>query len=231
MRLIKGTSRSRRAVFLDRDGVINRMVYHAEFGLVDSPQNPAEFELLPGVAEAIRHFNDMGLMVIVVSNQPGIAKGKCHPAGLEATTAKMHQELAGAGAHLDAVYYCLHHPQAVLAEYRMVCTCRKPSPGLLQQAAHEHQIDLEASFIVGDGLTDILAGKAVNCTTILLGNHKCDLCMAMAERDAVPDHIVRDLPQAAELIGQIVFEHKWNRLVPPERRSLYVNIPGHSQSG
>ena len=81
--------RARGAVFLDRDGVINQMVYDSEFGLVDSPQNPAQFDLLPGVGEAIHHINQMGLPVIVVSNQPGMAKGKCTLAGLEAVTAKM----------------------------------------------------------------------------------------------------------------------------------------------
>jgi len=189
-----------RAVFLDRDGVINRLVYHAEFGLVDSPQAAEEFELLPGVGEAIRRINDLGLLAVVVSNQPGIAKAKCTPAGLEAITAKMHAGLAAAGAHLDAVYYCLHHPDALRAEYRLACDCRKPRPGLLQRAAREHGLDLHASFIAGDGLTDVLAGQAVGCTTIFLGNHKCELCRVMAEQGARPDFIAPDLAGAVECI-------------------------------
>ena len=127
----------RRAVFLDRDGVINRMVYNSEFGLVDSPQNPEEFKLLPGVGEAIRLVNETGFLVVVVSNQPGVAKAKFTLDILEAMTQKMHDELAQAGAHLDGVYYCLHHPQAVVGSYRTTCTCRKPAPGLLIQAAEE----------------------------------------------------------------------------------------------
>jgi len=185
----------RRAVFLDRDGVINRMVYHAEFGLIDSPQNPDEFELLPGVGEAILRLNQMGWLTVVVSNQPGIAKGKSTLALLEATTRKMHRGLAQAGAHLNAVYYCLHHPEAAQQEYRVVCDCRKPMPGLLQLAAIEHGIDLRASFMVGDGLTDVLAGQAAGCITVLLGNDKCELCQAMQARQARPDIVLPDLGQ------------------------------------
>jgi D-glycero-D-manno-heptose 1,7-bisphosphate phosphatase len=198
----------RRAVLFDRDGVINRMVYHAEFGLVDSPQNAGELELLPGAGEAVRRVNEMGLLALVVSNQPGIAKGKCAPAGLEATTARLHEELAAAGARLDGVYYCLHHPDAVLEAYRVVCQCRKPGPGLLWQAAAEHGVDLPASFLVGDGLTDVLAGKTAGCTTILLGHARCDLCRAMAEREAVPDFIVANIVDAVSLIGCLVAKPK-----------------------
>jgi D-glycero-D-manno-heptose 1,7-bisphosphate phosphatase len=198
----------RRAVFLDRDGVINRMVYHAEFGLVDSPQNPGEFQLLPGAGEAVRHINELGLLAIVVSNQPGIAKGKCTPAGLEAITARMHAELAAVGARLDAVYYCLHHPEASLAAYRLACDCRKPQPGLLQRAAREHSIDLGSSFVVGDGLTDVLAGQAVGCTTLFLGNHKCEVCRAMDGQGARPDLVVSNLVEAVELIDRLILNPK-----------------------
>lgn len=191
-----------RAVFLDRDGVINRMVYHAEHGLVDSPQNLAEFDLLPGVAAAIRCINELGLLAVVVSNQPGVAKGKCTLVGLEAMTAKLHAELAAGGAHLDAVYYCLHHPNALLPEYRQPCICRKPQPGLLQRAAEEHGIDLPASFMIGDGLTDVLAGHAAGCTTIFLGDHKCEICRVMHVQDARPDYVLPNLSGAVDLIGR-----------------------------
>jgi D-glycero-D-manno-heptose 1,7-bisphosphate phosphatase len=194
----------RRAFFLDRDGSINGMVYDPEFGLVDSPRNVHEFELLPGVGEAIRLINEIGLLAVVVSNQPGIAKGKYRRPGLEAVTEKMHRELAAVGAHLDAVYYCLHHPEALLEEYRVLCDCRKPKPGLLQRAAQEHGIDLQASFMIGDGLTDVLAGKAAGCTTILLGNHKCASCRVMDEREARPGFIASDLSEAVRLIHRVV---------------------------
>src|SRR3990172_1193265 len=101
-----------RAVFLDRDGVINKMVYNSEFGLVDSPANPDEFRLNSGVAEAICQINRMGLLAIVVSNQPGIAKGRFTRALHDAMTDKMHRLIEQAEGRLDGVYYCLHHPHA-----------------------------------------------------------------------------------------------------------------------
>jgi D-glycero-D-manno-heptose 1,7-bisphosphate phosphatase len=193
-----------RAVFLDRDGVINAMVYHGDFGLLDSPQGPAEFELLPGVTDAIRALNEMGLLLIVVSNQPGIAKGKSSPQQLQAVTVRMNDELAAAGAHVDDVYYCLHHPEARLPAYRRDCDCRKPRPGLLFRAAQEYGIDIAGSFLVGDGLTDIQAGAAAGCTTVLVGRLKCDLCRAMVERRVQPHHIALSLAEAVEFIGGVV---------------------------
>ncbi len=196
-------SGNRRAIFLDRDGSINGMIYNPEFGLVDSPQNPQQFQLLPGAAEAIRLINEMGFLAVVVSNQPGIAKGKSTPALMQAMTEKMHQQLAENGARLDAVYYCLHHPEAVLEEYRVACNCRKPKPGLLQKAATELGVDLQASFMIGDGLTDVLAGKAVGCTTIFLGNRKCEICGMMEELGAWPDFQAPNLLEAARLIHRV----------------------------
>lgn len=192
----------RRAIFLDRDGSINGMVYNPEFGVVDSPQNADEFQLLPGVPEAIQMINDMDFLAVVVSNQPGIAKGKYTPAILEAVTDKMHRQLAEAGARLDAVYYCLHHPEAVLEKYRIFCDCRKPKPGLLRRAASQLGIDMRASYMIGDGLTDVLAGKAAGCTTILLGNHKCEICRMMEELNAWPDLRAASLLEAVRIIRE-----------------------------
>lgn len=193
----------KRGVFLDRDGVINRMVYDAEHGTVDSPANPGEFEMLPGAAEAIRALNDLRLPVVVVSNQPGVAKGKMTLALQEAITRKMRAELAAAGAHLDGVYYCLHHPEATLPEYRVRCDCRKPEPGLLLRAADELGISLSNSWMIGDGLTDVQAGKAAGCATVWLGTFKCDLCQLAREKNAVPDLVARDLAEAARLIQDL----------------------------
>ncbi len=188
------------AVFLDRDGTINAMVYNPEFGLVDSPLNPDEFRLLPGVGEAIRAINDAGFLAVVISNQPGIAKGKCTPELLDAITEKMRQGLSERGARLDAVYYCLHHPEAALPDYRAVCDCRKPKPGLLLRAAKELDIDLGASFLVGDGITDLRAGMEAGVTTLFLSSRKGYILEELAHQRADPGFIVPDLPSAAGLI-------------------------------
>jgi D-glycero-D-manno-heptose 1,7-bisphosphate phosphatase len=193
----------KKAVFLDRDGVINAMVYDQDHGLIDSPANPEQFRLLPNVGEAIRLINDMGLLALVVSNQPGVAKGKFTPEVLQAIDRKMETELASYEAHLDGIYYCLHHPEAALEEYRGNCNCRKPNPGLILRGSKEFNVDLERSYMVGDGLTDIQAGKAAGVKTILLGNLRCDLCKLMDELDAKPDFIVPDLLEAVKLIQNL----------------------------
>jgi D-glycero-D-manno-heptose 1,7-bisphosphate phosphatase len=188
------------AVFLDRDGVINRMVLHPEFGIVDSPANPNEMTLLPGVGRAVAEINRLGLPVIVVSNQPGIAKGKFTPALLDAMERKMFAAIETEGGRLNAVYNCLHHPDATLPEFRVRCDCRKPKPGLLRQAAREWAIDLKRSYMVGDGVTDILAGQAVGATTILVSQRKCYICESLAEHYARPHYLVSDLREAAQVI-------------------------------
>lgn len=196
-----------KAVFLDRDGVINRYVYHAEFGTVDTPANPEEFDLLPGVAEGIAELNELGLAVIVVSNQPGIAKGKLTPWLLDAITEKMRAQLALSGARLDGVFYCRHHPEAVLDGYRADCDCRKPRAGLLFRAAKEHGIDLSESFLVGDDVPDILAGRTAGVTTLLVSPHRCSVCEEFSARGAYPDRVVRDLKEASGVIGNLL-RHK-----------------------
>jgi D-glycero-D-manno-heptose 1,7-bisphosphate phosphatase len=188
------------AVFLDRDGVINSYVYNQEFGFVDSPANPGEFTLFPGVPGAIRQFNDLGFLVIVVSNQPGIAKGKFSNALLVAMTRKMEEAVRAGEGKIDSVYYCLHHPQAELAEYRRECACRKPAPGMLLEAAAEHNIDLGKSYTIGDGTVDILAGRAAGTTTIFIGLRKCYVCDELVRRGVEPNYFADGLPEAAQIV-------------------------------
>jgi D-glycero-D-manno-heptose 1,7-bisphosphate phosphatase len=193
----------KRAVFLDRDGVINAMVYNTEFGLVDSPANPREFRLLPGVPEAIRLINQLGYLAVVVSNQPGIAKGKFTPALLEAMTHQMRSELAVQGASLDAIYYCFHHPEGVIRPYRQTCDCRKPKPGLLLQASQELDIALEQSYFIGDGITDLQAGRAAGTTNFLVySSFKGYICEELNRHNVRPDYTVHSLYDAVKVIEQ-----------------------------
>ena len=158
-----------RAVFLDRDGVINELVYHQEQEVIDSPFTPGQFKLIPGVTEALKKLHDAGYLSILVSNQPGIAKGHMTTRNFELIRQRMNSELIGDGAELDGEYYCLHHPEAVIEKYRMQCDCRKPLPGLLFKAAMEKNIDLKEPWLIGDNLSDIKAGKGAGCKTILIG--------------------------------------------------------------
>jgi D,D-heptose 1,7-bisphosphate phosphatase len=193
----------RRAIFLDRDGVINEYAYNAEFGLVDSPTNLKEFRLFPGVPEAIAEFNRLGLLVIVVSNQPGIAKGKFSKTLLSAITRKMEVAVRARGGKIDGVYYCLHHPEAVTCEYRLRCDCRKPAPGLILQSAKEWNIDLQRSYTVGDGIVDILAGQAAGTLTIFISSRKCYVCDELSRHGLKPDYIASGLSEAAQIISAL----------------------------
>lgn len=161
----KNLKNRQKAIFLDRDGTINRYV-----GFL---RNIDEFELLPGVSEAIRKINDSGYLCIVVTNQPVIARGEVTTEQLDMIHNRMETELGKNGAYIDAIYYCPHHPHkgypGEIPELKTECECRKPKPGMLLQAAKDYNIDVSASWMIGDGENDILAGKAAGCHTALIG--------------------------------------------------------------
>lgn len=195
-----------RAVFLDRDGVINEIVYFPEFGMLDSPLNPRQFRLLPGVAEAIRILNHLGFKVVVVSNQPSMAKGKMTEEVFERVRLKMRRELEKRDAHIDTEYYCFHHPLAKVIRYRINCDCRKPKAGLLLRAAKDLGLDLSRCYMIGDSLSDIKAGKAVGCRSFLIGYRKCDLCRLMEDKGVKPDLIAPSLLHLSKIIEREVNE-------------------------
>ncbi|MGH9733885.1 MAG: HAD-IIIA family hydrolase [Candidatus Acidiferrales bacterium] len=190
----------RKGVFLDRDGVINAYSYNTEFGTIDSPAHPDQFVLAPGAAEAIAKLNQQDLLVVVVSNQPGIAKGKFSLPLLEEVTEKMKREIGRGSGRLDGVYYCLHHPEGTLEQYRAVCDCRKPKAGLLRQAARELQIDLSQSYMVGDGIVDVLAGRQAGTKTLFVSPRRGYVFSELERHNAWPNAIVSNLSEAAEWI-------------------------------
>lgn len=161
----KNLHNKQKAIFLDRDGVINKYV-----GFL---RNIDEFELLEGVSEAIKRINDSGYLAIVVTNQPVIARGEVTYEELTEIHHKMETLLGQDGAYLDAIYYCPHHPhkgyEGEVPELKIECECRKPKPGMLLQAAKDFNIDLEKSWMIGDSDTDIEAGKKAGCQTFLVG--------------------------------------------------------------
>lgn len=160
----KNLANKQRAVFLDRDGTINKYV-----GFL---RNIDEFELLDGVAEAIKKINASGYLAIVVTNQPVIARGEVSFEELQEIHNKMETLLGEQGAYVDAIYFCPHHPHKGYAgerpELKIDCECRKPKPGMLIQAAKDFNIDLKNSWMIGDGENDILAGKNAGCHTALI---------------------------------------------------------------
>jgi len=191
-----------KAVFLDRDGVINELVYY-EAGIIDSPFTVDQFRLCTGAGKAIRRLNNAGFLAIVVSNQPGIARNHFSMVTLEQMNEKMAREISIDGAHIDKIYYCPHHPEGKNPAYRQVCKCRKPEPGLLLQGIDDFGLNPEECYMVGDNLTDVMAGRRTGCKTILLGKQKCEVCQLMDELDAHPDKITLNLPEAVEFILRI----------------------------
>ena len=150
----------RQACFFDRDGVI---IEEADY-----IHDPALVRLCPFAAEAVRAMHDAGRLVIVVSNQSGIARGYFTEADLKAVDARMNELLAAEGAHVDATYYCDHHKKGIIPEYAIDCDCRKPKPGLFLRAAKDLDIDLANSFMIGDKESDLEAGINAGCKGVAL---------------------------------------------------------------
>lgn len=146
----------KRAIFLDRDGTINVEKNY----LID----PAELVLFPGVGEALRRGSEAGYLLVVVTNQSGVARGYFTTSEIDALHDHLQQELRPYGVQIDAFYHCPHHPEHGGGR----CRCRKGAPGMLLQAAQEHQIDLSASWMIGDKRSDIEAGSNAGCRTILV---------------------------------------------------------------
>jgi D-glycero-D-manno-heptose 1,7-bisphosphate phosphatase len=151
----------RRAVFLDRDGVLNRNVWNPATNQNESPLTPEEFELLPDVLPALRLLCDAGYLLFLVSNQPNYAKGKASMDTLNAIHCRLETALTEAEISFVAFYYCFHHP-----EFTGECICRKPSPYFLFQARDAFGIHLAASWMVGDRAADIECGRASGTRTI-----------------------------------------------------------------
>jgi histidinol-phosphate phosphatase family protein len=189
-----------KAVLLDRDGVINALVYHEDAGVIDAPFKRSQFKLLPRVPEAIRLLNDIGLKTAIVSNQPGIAKGQLKPEMLKVFERAMLSHIREAGGRIDGIYYCLHHPEAKVRKLRQRCRCRKPEIGLLELAATELQVSLGECYMIGDGIPDLMAGSRAGCRTIFIGRWKCEICQFTEAPDVHPAFVAKDLWEAAQLI-------------------------------
>jgi len=182
----------RPAVFIDRDGTLTE-----EVGYVN---HPSRLRLLPRSAQAVRRINAAGLAAVVVTNQAGIARGYFSADVLRATNEALVEQLKDAGAHLDGLYVCPHHPTEGMPPYRAACDCRKPAPGLLRRAAAELDIDLAASVMVGDKASDLAPARAVGARAVLVltGYGRGEWEYRRAELPVEPDHVAADLLDAVE---------------------------------
>jgi D-glycero-D-manno-heptose 1,7-bisphosphate phosphatase len=196
----------KRAVFLDRDDTINKSIYIPEKNMIESPLKPDEFELFPKTGEAIKILNELGFLVIVVTNQPAIAKAKTTVELVDQIHEKMKTDIEAQGAQLDDVYYCPHSEpgKGKIPEFTKFCDCRKPGQGMFLQAKEKFDIDMENSYMVGDSWRDIKVGNSLGCTTIkvdhsIIETHP-DL---MAKQPSSPNHKVKTLYDASLLIKNL----------------------------
>ena len=162
----KNLKNKQKAIFLDRDGTLNKYL-----GFLRKIE---DFELIPGVTEAIKKINASGYLAIVVTNQPVIARGEVSVDELDMIHNKMETLLGAEGAYIDGLYFCPHHPHKGFVgeriEYKIECECRKPKPGMILKAAEDFNINLANSWMIGDGVNDIKAGATAGCNTALIGS-------------------------------------------------------------
>lgn len=179
----------RKAVFLDRDGTINVEV--------DNMRGVEQLRILPYVSDAIKKLNKLGFLVIVVTNQPVIARGWASEKEVEKIHEVLLKRLGKRGAKLDAIYYCPHHPDANLKKYRLRCRCRKPNIGMLVKAIKQYNISKKGSWMIGDNTRDILTGRKAGLKTILV---KTGYAGKDGRYDVKPDFIAKNLSAAVKII-------------------------------
>jgi len=177
-------------IFLDKDGTL----------LEDVPYNvdPQQMRWAPGAAECLRRLHARGYRLVVISNQSGVARGFFGEDALQAVRKRLESMFSEVGTPLAGFYYCPHHPEGKVAAYATACRCRKPAPGMLLHAAEELGLDLEQSWMIGDILDDVEAGRQAGCRTILVDNGHETLWEITPQR--IPDRLARDLVDAAEMV-------------------------------
>ncbi|MCK5602868.1 HAD family hydrolase [Candidatus Pacearchaeota archaeon] len=187
-----------KAVFLDRDGVLNELVLNPATGEYEPPHRIEDMKLFPYAIKCLEKLQNSGYYLFLVSNQPDYAKGKTTFETLEKVHKKFNQLLTSQGIHFKEYYYCFHHPQGIIPEYTSECLCRKPKPFFLFKAEEKYNVKLENSWMIGDRDTDIECGKAGGTKTILIEE---PLSMNK-RRNSMPDYKVNDLKKAVEIIIQ-----------------------------
>jgi len=175
-----------RAVFLDRDGVIIEDVPYLS--------STEKIKLISGAAQGIRLLNKLNFKVIIITNQSAVARGLVTEEELSEIHKELIRKLEDQGAKIDALYYCPHHPQGRIKQFRKVCVCRKPSPGMILKAAKEYSIDLGSSYMIGDKLSDVQSARKAGCIPILIDNNQA------AKRNGLL--IIQSLSKAATYIGK-----------------------------
>ena len=186
-----------RAVFLDRDGVLNQLVLNPATGEYEAPHSPDDLVIYPCVFESLHTLLRAGFILFLVSNQPDHAKGKTTLEQIHAVQERLDAMLKSAGIRFTEYYYCYHHPDGIVPEYSFPCRCRKPEPYFLLKAARDYGVDLRNSWMIGDRDSDIACGKAAGTRTILVE----DPHSAASRGSSNPDFISANLKDAVTHIS------------------------------
>ena len=183
----------RRALFLDRDGILNHLVYYSSTEEWEAPRSVEDLVMVDGVVEPLRRLADAGWLLVVITNQPSHAKGKVSKESLLAVHESLISRLS---VPVSASYVCFHHPEGVVPELTIACNCRKPGTRFLLQAAEELEINLANSWMVGDQDSDLLCGRAAGCRVALIPHAGSE-----HKRGAVePDLRCNDLEELADVL-------------------------------
>lgn len=187
----------KKAVFLDRDGVLNRLAFNQATGEYESPHSEEETEIYSFTASALKKLQDAGYMLLVVSNQPSFAKGKATMANIKKVHKKVDDHLKKNGINIAEYFYCYHHPEGIVEGYSYECECRKPKPFFVNEAQKKYNIDGSASYFIGDQDKDVFCGKAAGVKTILLTGEKIS---DDKRGQSDPDYRAKDLEEAIKII-------------------------------
>ena len=193
-----------RAIFLDRDGIIIKMHYDRNFGTIDTPLSVKQIVFAPGIFDFLQVAKRLGFLLILISNQPAVGIKKINLQTHNKMKAYIRRILQAHGITLDGEYYCLHHPYASMPKYKKDCVCRKPKTGFLREAVKDFHIDLKKSWMIGDGVYDIIAGHNAGCKTILVGNIIEGEYLSILEKKLEgikPDYLVKHISEAQNLIS------------------------------
>lgn len=193
-------NKKNKAILLDRDGVINELIINQEEGHVDSPNSKEQFKIIKNAIKAMKLFNELKYKIIIISNQPGVAKGQYDISEFNEIKNKLNNELSDHDIKISGQYYCLHHPNAKIKKYKKKCKCRKPETKLFFDAIKDHNIDVNKSYFIGDGIVDMQLAKRVKCKSIFIGNISSTLTRVFDEKGIEPWFIFHDLLEAAKYI-------------------------------
>jgi D-glycero-D-manno-heptose 1,7-bisphosphate phosphatase len=187
-----------KAVFLDRDGVINKLVYNQQAKDYTAPLDTKDFKFYPWTLNVLNKLKRKGFLLFLISNQPDYAKGKTSLKNIKQIHQMLHRYLQAGGIDFTEYYYCYHHPQGKISAYRLDCACRKPKPFFLLKAKAKYMLDMKKSWFIGDSDSDVSCGKAAGTKTILI-NEKCSKEKRGKTR---PDFWADNLKDALKIIAK-----------------------------